>query len=660
MSQRKAFGAANGHGHNGSSPMNSPLQPSRRRGAHTNDNMQSLPHNSFLLGGNFYAGKDRRRRRGAFHFHTRHHRSLWYRIFFSTPGRAGTTALTLLYLLLRYALFPLAHYIVDIGHSLGGGSSSVASRPHEPLAAEKIKTRADIMKPIKSIRQSAKHLDEERERLRKFDPKRSIGVKRRDAIEGIVPKWFKRNEREIPPGAELKPKTKKQPKEKHTRHSRTHRASAKKKSQPLGSSSKKANRHRDEAESRKRTDSLSGHAKRQHIHDGLASEVEKQMGESTTKISRRTLHTLQNDLKQSPNSCPQEGYLLPSGISVTLVVQSSIDRIWLLSETCSRWTEPIVLVVYLQLTMLNDKAQKSTAIESIADVKMECPQMTVVPHVHDDRDNDEGTSTYPVNVMRNRGLDAVNTSHVLIIDVDLIPSGDLSHVAKDNLMDEVSMTDTNGDFQVPLKALVVPAFERKVHRDPPCTDTVSCQKFLRDDSRFLPLLFNDLNECIKDEDCIVFQKDMNWEGHHTTKSESWLKGEWFEGAEEDKEKTVGRIKCFDSLRYEPYILLPWCPPAKSAHPQPLTPYYDERFHGYGKNKIQHISHLRLMGVSFSVLPQSFVIHHPHPESSVKRVWNDKSKNKLHKSMDKLYVQYLDELKDEYSDVKGVVPQCPRT
>jgi len=654
MSQRKSkvFGAANGH--NGSSPVKSPLlqSASQRR----DDHMQSSPHNSFLLGGNFYAGKDRRRRRGAFHFHTRHHRSLWYRIFFSTPGRAGTTALTTMYLLWRHALFPIAHSILDISYSFGG-SSSVASGQHGPLANER-KTRADIMKPIKSIRHSAKLLDEERDRLRKFDPKRIIGVKRRNAIEGIVPKWFKRNEKQ---DAELKTKTKKQPEKKHTRHSRTHRASAKKKSQSLGSS-RKENRHetRNEVETRTRThslDSLGGHSKRQHIHEKLASQVERQMDESTTKISRRTLQTLQNDLKQSPNSCPQEGYLLPSGVSVTLVVQSSIDRIWLLSETCSRWTEPIVLVVYLQWTMLNEKAQKSTAISQIVDVNMACPQMTVVPHVHDDRDNGEGTTTYPVNIMRNRGLDVVDTSHVLILDVDLIPSGDLSHVAKDNLMDEVSMTETNGDFQVPLKALVVPAFERKVHRDPPCTNAASCQKFLRDDSRFLPLLFNDLNECIKDKDCDVFQKDMNWEGHHTTKSDSWLNGEWFEGAKENNKKTVRRIKCFDSLRYEPYILLPWCPPAKSAHPQPITPYYDERFYGYGKNKIQHISHLRLMGVSFSVLPQSFVVHHPHPESSVKRVWNDKNKNKLHKNMDKLYVQYLAELKDEYSDTKGVVPQC---
>ena len=74
---------------------------------------------------------------------------------------------------------------------------------------------------------------------------------------------------------------------------------------------------------------------------------------------------------------------------------------------------------------------------------------------------------------------------------------------------------------------------------------------------------------------------------------------------------------------------------------------------------QHISHLRYTGIQFSVIPQSFAVHHPHPESSVKQVWNDRKKNKLHGKMDKLYLKYIDELEDEYSDVEGVVPQCSK-
>lgn len=223
---------------------------------------------------------------------------------------------------------------------------------------------------------------------------------------------------------------------------------------------------------------------------------------------------------------------------------------------------------------------------------------------------------------------------------------------------------SRSEIEIPVNAIVVPAFERKVH--PPCTDIESCRTYLQKDSKFLPILFNDLEECIDDEDCIVFQEDMNWEGHHTTQSKKWLKKQWYEKQagknEGEKTRTIRQIKCFDSLRYEPYVVVPWCPSSKSSNPRPLTPYYDERFYGYGKNKIQHISHLRFQGVPFFVLPQSFVIHHPHPESSVKQVWNNKKKNSLHRNMDELYQAYInEELTDEYSQTKArennVVPQC---
>ena len=154
---------------------------------------------------------------------------------------------------------------------------------------------------------------------------------------------------------------------------------------------------------------------------------------------------------------------------------------------------------------------------------------------------------------------------------------------------------------------------------------------------------------------------MNWEGHHTTESKKWLEKEWYESSSEGTERgeirTIRRIKCFDSLRYEPYVVIPWCPSSKSSNPRPLTPYYDERFYGYGKNKIQHISHLRFRGVPFFVVPQSFVVHHPHPESSVKQDWNDRKKNSLHQTMDQLYAGYIKELANEYSDVNDAVPQC---
>ena len=43
------------------------------------------------------------------------------------------------------------------------------------------------------------------------------------------------------------------------------------------------------------------------------------------------------------------------------------------------------------------------------------------------------------------------------------------------------------------------------------------------------------------------------------------------------------------------------------------PHFDERFVNYGKNKVQWIIHLRLLGYKYYVLSQSFAIDVPHPK-----------------------------------------------
>ncbi|KAL7549744.1 hypothetical protein ACHAWF_013010 [Thalassiosira exigua] len=722
--QRKANGAGNANGQ--SSPM-TPRKLYSGGGAsgqsrHGNAHDLHSPCNSFLLGGNFYAGKDKRKRRA---FHPRQ-RALWYRVFFSTPGRAGATTLAILYLSWNYAVIPMTRSVLEWGRYL--------SRDAPPLAVVDNNVEARIMKPIKILKKNAELLNDHIETLRRAGTETNGGSKREEAIKRIVPKWFEKNHAASGKAKLVKQKQSgigmKKPndpidpvdaseKAKLLKHKPDQDAvknlkgrkgiGVKKATDPIdvvdGKESKgvhienpphatqiqnpKLRRKRktnhalseQKKDQKARTDEKAFHEdstrkltlkedskprsrvsnEDQHNRDALLLEIQKQL-DDPSESSPRTLHTLDHNLKHSPNSCPKEGYSIPHDVSVTLVVQCSLDRIWLLSETCQRWPDPIVLAIYLPSQTVRNKSGQQAAIESISSIMSECPQMTVLPHVHGDAKKDGDISTYPVNVLRNRGLDAVKTSHVLIMDVDLIPSADLSEVAKLNVIDQIAMRkqSTTDKEIIPVNAIVVPAFERKV--DPPCPDIETCRSYLQKDSNFLPLLFNDLSECVDEEDCIVFQADMNWEGHHTTQSEKWLDENWYDGPSKEtkagKVRTMRQIKCFDSLRYEPYVVFPWCPSARSSKPQPLTPYYDERFYGYGKNKIQHISHLRYRGVPFYVLPRSFVVHHPHPESSVKQVWNDKKKNSLHQNMDVLYHRkYLKELGDEYGGVEGVVPQC---
>ncbi len=178
-------------------------------------------------------------------------------------------------------------------------------------------------------------------------------------------------------------------------------------------------------------------------------------------------------------------------------------------------------------------------------------------------------------------------------------------------------------------AFVVPAFE---HRSRGCASMAQCRASMSGggggaaaaaDDDFstsypaMPARFAALERCLDAADCAVFQADNNRDGHATTDTRAWLS--------QAGEREVRELPCFASnrcaprarrapqrtgrgrsrearsslpsllpfSRYEPYLVVRAGPP---------TPLYDERFTGYGKNKIEHVTHLRWAGWRFAVLP----------------------------------------------------------
>ena len=115
--------------------------------------------------------------------------------------------------------------------------------------------------------------------------------------------------------------------------------------------------------------------------------------------------------------------------------------------------------------------------------------------------------------------------------------------------------------------------------------------------------------------------------------------------------------------YEPYVILRWCPSsaslrettAKESHGDsmnlvpiaPVAPYYDERFLGYGHNKIQFMAHIRWMGYQFVVIPKGgFLVHSPHVMSSQKSIWLD-GENELRRNNTDLFDAFINELDSIY-------------
>jgi len=359
-------------------------------------------------------------------------------------------------------------------------------------------------------------------------------------------------------------------------------------------------------------------------------QAEEQKQEEQQQL--RTIHTM-----NTSHECPEllSTTMSSTGPSVSLVMQSTADRLWLLEETCKRWKDPIVLVVYIH----NDegKGDDNKPWLDVFDWNEKCPQVTILPYFSS---GSEEAWQYPVNKLRNIGLDALQTTHFMVVDVDFVPSETLNRSIHDNF----------SSLQDHRDALVVPAFERKPDEQHRCDSIAECQELLREDSDFIPSDFNHLRECVRKEECIVFQSDVNWEGHYTTRSDAWLRGEWYEhgGNNSENEKQPRKIDCFHTFRYEPYVVLRWC--------KGSTPYYDERFVGYGKNKIEYISHMRFIGYEFAVLPNGFIVHHPHPESNAKESWNN-NQNNMHENMDRLYYKFLDELERKHGEPE--LSMCPR-
>ena len=490
---------------------------------------------------------------------------------------------------------------------------------------------------VEDERAEALRLVDERQRLQFGSEQRHAA--RMKVLERIVPGWYHRNDEHAEENKVVEEKLRE----------------AQRKMEEREASQKEAeDRHHDDA------NAGSGEKKRGRV-DKIADDVQ----EAGEKSGIRTLENMH--LFRSQSSCPLE--MDPVDLRVTLVMQSTADRLWILRRTCQRWTDPISLVLFL------DSEEQASAADATLAENGVCPQLTIVRHMMDSNLEENGKDMYPVNRLRNLALDTVQTSHVLTIDIDFVPSESLAAKIKAALTARNKAREETIDGLVlppeESEAIVVPAFER-ISPAELCQGSNCEPDSLNDLTNLsIPKSFEDLLSCVKEhKECRVFQSHNNLDGHSSTRSDAWLDRKWYNedeltpalsvpdnmGSDIDLTR-IRTLQCFDSVRYEPYVVLRWCSSSKES-PGPVAPYYDERFHGYGKNKIELISHLRVKGYAFSILPEGFIIHAPHSISKAKRAWESTKESSLHSNMDKLYPKFLKELVAKYKqEHHGFIKQC---
>ena len=243
----------------------------------------------------------------------------------------------------------------------------------------------------------------------------------------------------------------------------------------------------------------------------------------------------------------------PVADDVTLVAQLSMDRLQMLESLCKHWEGPISLALY----MSDAEAQQFLRFALSSEILMS--RKNVGYHVVY-----KDGQFYPVNYLRNVALQQVQSPYVFLSDIDFLPVAGLY----DYLRKAAGMMDAAASK----KALVVPAFETQRYR------------FTFPTSKAELLSMLDMGTLF------TFRYHVWPQGHAPTNFAKWR-------------TATTPYKVNWDHDFEPYVVVPR-----------ELPLYDQRFVGFGWNKVSHILELDALGYEFIVLPNAFIIHMPHAPS----------------------------------------------
>ncbi|XP_070814712.1 xylosyl- and glucuronyltransferase LARGE2s [Chaetodon trifascialis] len=261
---------------------------------------------------------------------------------------------------------------------------------------------------------------------------------------------------------------------------------------------------------------------------------------------------------------------------VTLVAQLSMDRLQMLEAICKHWEGPISLALYMSDAEAQQFLRYAQASEVLKNRK------NVGYHIV----YKEG-QFYPVNLVRNVALKNANTPYVFLTDVDFLPMYGLYDYLRKSVV-QLDMAHTK-------KALVVPAFETLRYR----------LSFPKSKAELLSML--DMGTLY------TFRYHVWPKGHAPTNYAKWRTA-----------TTPYRVEWEPD--FEPYVVV-----------RRDCPEYDQRFVGFGWNKVSHVMELDAQEYDLMVLPNAFMIHMPHAPSF------DISKFRSSSS----YRNCLNTLKDEF-------------
>ena len=265
----------------------------------------------------------------------------------------------------------------------------------------------------------------------------------------------------------------------------------------------------------------------------------------------------------------------------TLVTQLSLDRLDKFHLLINHWDGPI------SITMYGTDTQAWNLTQFISENGIN--RMNMAIHIVYKQGK-----FYPVNHLRNIALNAVSTPYVFLNDGDFLPSfGLFSYLKKAN---KVLMTGSEK------RALVIPAFNGE-------------------EGFTYPKDKADLQEMLQEGSVRMFCVWCAHQTHGPTNYSVW-------------EKTSFPYRVEWAFHYEPYVVV-----------RSDIVRYDERFVGYGWNKVSQLTEMKAQGYEFVVLPDDFIIHSPHRHSADREIWKRKN---FKFCINTIWKKFIQELLQKYS------------